>query len=511
MSNRIFALSCSLGLWASGCGGETGPDRAPGATSGAIEYLDLADAGGQRAAADLNCGDAGLTCSGATHCFESACRASQIEHVVLIVQENHTFDSYFGAYCQATAGSNPNCTQGRGCCEAAPATSPEGSPPEVLDDASNVGSDRNHSQGCEVSQIDLGKMDHYTRGPNHDSTICEPACSTGANFAVAQGDGAHPVVAAYWQLADANALGDRYFQPIEGSSSSNDMYLAVAHAQFVDNTDTPNSIGSGCDDPTGIDICGVDGAPTLFEGRPTIVDLLHGAGQSFTVYADGYAAAVQAGAGNCASTPRECPYDEVTSPIEARSCLYDPSDFPYQYYAQLTDRLDLFKDFDRLGADLSNGTLPAVAFVKARTFHNEHPGFSTITDGVDFATGVIDAIQSSAYQPNTLILLLWDEGGGFFDHLAPPEYASPPAPSVDIDDQGQPVIHGTRVPLLAIGPFARTGTISHVQMDHASIVRFLEYNFAGPVGQLGHADRLVNNLGSLLEPATTGIPIPEGQ
>jgi phospholipase C len=99
-------------------------------------------------------------------------------------------------------------------------------------------------------------------------------------------------------------------------------------------------------------------------------------------------------------------------------------------------------------------------------------------------------------------LLTWDEGGGFFDHVAPPA-------GVDTDDQGQKVPYGTRVPLLAIGPFARKNTVSHVLMEHSSIVRFLEYNFVGPVGQLGHNDAKVKNIGSLLDPSATGIHVPE--
>src|SRR4051794_12519847 len=69
--------------------------------------------------------DAGLPCQGCALnqvCDSAArvCRPSPIRHVVLIVQENHTFDSYFGRWCTAPAGSNPSCTMGRACCEAAP-------------------------------------------------------------------------------------------------------------------------------------------------------------------------------------------------------------------------------------------------------------------------------------------------------------------------------------------------------------------------------------------------------
>src|SRR5262249_1983073 len=134
----------------------------------------------------------------------------------------------------------------------------------------------------------------------------------------------------------------------------------------------------------------------------------------------------------------------------------------------------------------------------------EHPTVSTITDGAQWVTAAVESILNSPSASSTLILVTWDEGGGFYDHVSPP-------PSVDVDDDGFPVPHGTRVPLLAIGPFARQGEISEVVMDHASVVRFLEYNFVTKTGLLGTSDALVNNLGSLLDPATTGIPIPSKQ
>jgi len=89
-----------------------------------------------------------------------------------------------------------------------------------------------------------------------------------------------------------------------------------------------------------------------------------------------------------------------------------------------------------------------------------------------------------------------------FDHIPPP-------PSIDTDDANAPVPYGTRVPLLAIGPFAKKGTVSHVAMEHSSIVRFLEYNFLGPVGQLGYNDAKVHNIGSLLDPTVTVVHVPE--
>jgi phospholipase C len=115
-------------------------------------------------------------------------------------------------------------------------------------------------------------------------------------------------------------------------------------------------------------------------------------------------------------------------------------------------------------------------------------------------------VEQSSYASSTLVLLTWDEGGGFFDHVPPP---APVPTTADEDGSGKPTPYGTRVPLLAIGPFTRKGTVSHVPMEHSSIVRFLEYNFLGHVGQLEARDAVVNNMGSLLDPAATGITIPE--
>ena len=446
---------------------------------------------------DANCGACGAACTGAQHCVAGACRDSNIQHVVLVVEENHTFDAYFGRYCQAPAGSNPTCTTGPSCCERAPDTEPRGASPIVLDDASNFAEDRDHRQACERQEIDHGKMDNFVTGASGADTCLGsgPSCSSPNNFALAGSD----TVGAYWSLADNGALADRYFQPIVGSTSSNDMYFAIAHDQFTDNEAMPDAIGCLLDCATD-SVC-LSAAKTKYTGRTTIADLLVNAGKTFTVYADGYADAVAAGYGNCPNIASDCQYSELAHPIAYQACRYDASDIPFAYYAQFADGPHIV-DYGQFAQDVANQALPNFAYVKALTTRNEHPNVSTITDGVAFVEGVIQTITQSSYASSTLILLTWDEGGGFFDHVAPP-------PSIDTDDANAPVPYGTRVPMLAIGPFAKQGTVSHVTMEHSSIVRFLEYNFVGPVGQLGHNDAKVHNIGSLLDPNATGVHVPE--
>jgi phospholipase C len=396
--------------------------------------------------------------------------SSAIEHLVLIVQENHTFDNYFGLYCTATTGSNPSCTTGPACCETAPATDPSGATPVVLDDSTNGSWDPNHTQACEESEIDDGLMDKYVTGSS---------CSGAGNLAYASSS----AVSTYWTLAGAGAMADRYFQSVAGASSANDMYLAGADFVFPDDDFEPQSKGAAC-----------QGGPVKSYTVPTIADLLLASGATFGVYAGGYAAAVAANPA-CAPVPAACPLKLPIYP-----CTYDPGDVPFEYYPSLRDNPLYMKDFTQLSTDLSGGNLPSFSFVKSIGYLSEHPGVGdTISGGEAFVQSVIDSVQSSPYAASTLILVTWDESGGYFDHIAPP-------PDSSVDNQP----YGPRVPMLAIGPFALKNHVSHVQMEHSSVVKFLEWNWLGKqTGQLGTRDAVVNNLGSLLDPTTTGTTVPD--
>ncbi|HVY45956.1 MAG TPA: alkaline phosphatase family protein, partial [Minicystis sp.] len=177
-----------------------------------------------------------------------------------------------------------------------------------------------------------------------------------------------------------------------------------------------------------------------------------------------------------------------------------PGDVPFLYYSQHANDPNFVRDYATLAADLAAGTLPDVAYVKGLGFDSEHPGYgTTISAGAAFVDATVQAVLGSCYAKDTLILVTWDEGGGFFDHVAPPATSA-------VDNQP----YGARVPLIAIGPFAKPNTVSHVQMEHASIVKFLEFLYLGQTtGQLGARDAVVNNIGSLLDASKTGITIPD--
>ena len=392
--------------------------------------------------------------------------ASAIRHLVVVIPENHSFDSYYGRYCHAMPGSNPSCVTGRDCCEAGPAQEPgRHSAPIVLDDRANSDYDPNHSQACELLEINRGRMDGY---------VSNARCGDRRNFAYATEKSA----STYWKLADGGALADRYFQPIAGASSSNDMYFARAQYVFTDNLVEPDSIGSKC---------GAINENRHVYDDATIGDLLANAGVSWAFYAEGYHVMQESvGRGACPKPDPRCSSGQDEYP-----CIYDPSDNPFQYYRKSLDNMTVEKDYSQFAHDLEDGTLPSVSFVKPLGFRTEHPG-SNISDGMKFLGEVVQGVESSQYAADTLVLITPDESGGFFDHISPPGKGS----------DGKP--YGPRIPLLALGKFARKGHVSHVQMEHSSIVRFIEWNWLKETGGLKGRDAVVNGIGSMLDPEQTG-------
>src|SRR5262249_31650752 len=142
---------------------------------------------------------------------------------------------------------------------------------------------------------------------------------------------------------------------------------------------------------------------------------------------------------------------------------------------------------------------------------NEAPGATAAKDGIAFVTShVAKLLQSETYGKTSLPLVTYLSSGGFYDHVPPP-----PAWAIGIDsrpsadDPAVPGAYGPRVPLLALGPFARPGHISHQPLELSSLTVFMEWNWLqSHTGQLKHRDRVVSNIGDLLDPDPDHIGTP---
>jgi phospholipase C len=122
-------------------------------------------------------------------------------------------------------------------------------------------------------------------------------------------------------------------------------------------------------------------------------------------------------------------------------------------------------------SDLQSGTLPAISWVIPTWENSDHAGNDSTT-GPSWVTQVVDAIGQSKYWKSTAIFILWDDYGGWYDHVAPKK--------VDYDGLGM------RLPLIIISPYAKKGYVSHVPYEHGSILRFIEDQFG--LGRLAASD-----------------------
>jgi len=388
---------------------------------------------------------------------------SNIKHLVIICTENHSFDSYFGNYCKAKTNSNPKCNYGQFCCEKAP-DEVDGSKPFLLNDDQNMLFDPNHEQRVELCQINNGRMDGYIKGCPY---------SDPQNFAIAD----TKTVKQLFDWAQEYALADRFFQPNAGASAQNNMYLARAGYVFRDNTNIPvGSVGSNC-----WYLGHMIPDEFVLHYNPTITSLLAKCGFTLRTYAEGYRYATENFTGN---------------PCYPNG--FDPCDIPFDYYAGIRDNPWFITDISDFKKDITEKKLPDVSFVKPLGKNSGHPKFGTITDEINFTKNVVDTILNSSYYNDTLILYLPDESGGYYDHIPPP-------PANEVDD----VPYGPRIPVLAMGNFAKKNYVSHVTMEHSSIIKFIEWNWlSGKTGQLNTRDTNVNGIGDLIDQAMAGIEVP---
>jgi phospholipase C len=387
--------------------------------------------------------------------------SSNVKHVIIFISENHSFDSIYGNYCQAETFSNPTCNYGPLCCEKIPSEL-NGIKPKELSDIQNSRFDPCHSKACEESEINGGKMDKY---------IINGVGSNPNNFAAAIDDEFSAKL--YFQWARENAISDSFFQSSAGASSQNDMYFAGGKFFFLDNTYAPQNKkipGAQCRDNF------------ISYTDPTIADLLNTCKVSWTFYGQGLKEKM---------TSKNC--DDM---------WFDGTDNPFAYFPSLTDSAtgqENFRDFRDLLEDIKIGKLPSISYVKALEIYTGHPGNSGgFINEQRLSEIVINKIkESDIYRNNTLVILVPDESGGFYDHIPTP-------PTSKIDGQ----IYGPRTQFIIVGDIAKKNYVSHVTIEPASIIRFLQWNWIGEEGQLYTRDRIVNNIGDMLDERKAGVKVP---
>ena len=222
----------------------------------------------------------------------------------------------------------------------------------------------------------------------------------------------------------------------------------------------------------------------------TIGDMLDTKGVSWAWYAGAWNSVSSIATGNRA----------FTSPVPNFQFHHQP----FNYYAKLDPtqpstaayRATHLKDFDAdFLTQAAAGTLPAVSFYKPQGNLNQHAGYANVADGDAHIADVITKLQNSPQWPHMMIVVTYDENGGFWDHAAVPK-----------GDTWGP---GTRIPALIVSPWAKKGVVDHTQYDTASILRFITRRFQLPTlpGLAARDAALVKNGGQPMGDLTNALNI----
>jgi phospholipase C len=432
-----------------------------------------------------------------------------IKHVIVLFQENVSFDHYFATYPNALNlpgevpfHALPGTPRINGLDENLLKRNPNSAQPMRLAPREATTCDMDHEYTAEQQAFDGGKMDKFVEYTSSHGADCDPA------LVMAYFDG--NTVTALWHYAQHFALSDNFFGTTFGPSTPGAINLIsgnthgatlIPRVPLVVGPET----GTVINDPDpAYDDCSDDKIPHLAMSGRNIGDLLNAKQVTWGWFEGGFkpSGAIK-GRAVC----------DAVSAGANRIRDYSPHHEPFQYYAQTANPRHLPRSApDRIGRDdqanhqydladfyeaLDSGNLPAVSFVKAKAYQDGHAGptYSNPVDEQAHLVGAINAVMRSRYWLDTAIVIAYDDSDGWYDHVAPTIVNGSALPGIDAYDgpgrcgktepgayQGR-CGYGPRLPLLIVSLFAKANFVDHGLTDQTSIIRFIEDNWA--LGRIG--------------------------
>ena len=397
----------------------------------------------------------------------------KIRHIVIIMQENRSFDSYFGTYPGADGIPGLAGNPGTVPCLPEPAT---GSCVQPFHDRQDRNLGGPHSYANAEADIDGGNMDGFVAQQEKGMAGCaqtfNPACGSGSASADVMGyhDGAD--IPNYWAYARDFVLQDHMFESDLSWSLPAHLYMVSEWSAYCSKQGDPMSCRNAVQSPQNPP----DFARRLGRKDPSdpnyawtdLTYLMHRYGVSWAYYV-------------FKGTEPDCDDDAAMSCAPVGQSAQTPgiwNPLPYFTDVQQDDQLANIQSLSDFFSAAKAGSLPAVSWIVPNGTVSEHPP-GLITAGQTYVTGLINTIMESPDWDSTAIFLAWDDWGGFYDHVAPPH----------VDENG----YGLRVPGLVISPYARRGLIDHQTLSFDAYVKFIEDDFMD---------------GQRLDPQTDGRPDP---
>ena len=422
---------------------------------------------------------AGLAVAGlVAGCTASAPTASatagihKIKHIIVIMQENRSFDSYFGTYPGADGLPPDACV-------------PIGAGPACqrpYADHADVNGGGPHDQSSAAADVDHGRMDGFVEQADAARKGCQdptdPACS---NSPVSDVMGYHTQsdIPNYWTYAQDFVLQDHMFEPNASWSLPEHLFLVSEWSAFCTQHGNPASCKNAVQSPGE-----PANAPTPYGGQAgfqapgqrrapiyawtDLTWLMHKDHVSWRYYV------VPGNEPDCADAATlSCPPHNQSANTPG---IWNP--LPWFDTVQADHQLANIQQVGDYYAAAKAGTLPAVTWIVPSGAVSEHPP-GKVSLGQSYVTSLVNAAMRSPDWDSTAIFLAWDDWGGFYDHVMPPY----------VDENG----YGLRVPALVISPYARAGFVDHQVLSFDAYDKFIEDDFLD---------------GQRLDPRTDGRPDP---
>jgi phospholipase C len=454
--------------------------------------------------------------------------ARDVDHLVVVYQENKSFDGYFGVYPHAANPpgqpafvARPGTPPVNGLTAMLIADNPNQASPFRIDRTQSYTCDQSHDYTTEQESRNDGLMNQFVRfdaePPENPRQFCSE--NDAGQWITLMGYFDGNTVTALWNYAQHFALSDSFFASNFGESTRGALNVTRGDTYGVVCGPASSIFGvvppcGGPVDSTSIaapgngnlgtlnvdvdpywDVCSGDGETVAFSGR-NVGDLLNAAGVTWGWFQGGFTVDAS---GQCTSSHPLEAYDRATGVDPATDPLrfadYVPHHNPFQYFASTanpqhlpptsldmvgrTDQANHSYDLSWFWAAAESGNLPAVSFLKAPAYQNGHPGNSTPLDEQTFLAETLNRLQALPEWQTMAVIIAWDDSDGWYDHVSPP-IVNRSATALDFhcgdvsDGPGARCGYGPRLPLLLVSPLAKQNYVSSDLIDQSSILRFIE-------------------------------------
>jgi phospholipase C len=477
-----------------------------------------------------------------------------IQHVVVIFQENVSFDHYFATYPVAANNTGnepsftaaPNSPSVNGLSGPLLTNNPNSVQPFRLTRAQAVTCDQDHNYGDEQKSYDAGLMDKFVETVGSSSASCDVG-GHGKGIVMGYYDG--NTVTAIWNYAQNYAMSDNSFGTSFGPSTPGVLNLisgqthgaTVTAGNAAGNVSAGSVIGDPRPDPS-LDDCTLAPPRTYISmSGKNVGDLLNAKNITWGFFAGGFkpTSTKADGTAVCGAHNTGLAGDDA----KTTSGDYIPHHQGFQYYKQTanphhlpptsaamigkTDQANHQYDVSDFFAALSAGNMPAVSYLKAPAYQDGHAAYSDPLDEQTFLVNTINTIMQSPFWSSTAIIIAYDDSDGWYDHVVSPIVMQSSTPDDQLNAPGScgsgtnatyqgRCGYGPRLPLLVISPYAKANYVDHTTTDQSSILRFIEDNWnlgrigdnstdaiAGPInGMFNFASGAVVAKATILDPGT---------